>query len=251
MIGASVFGLGGTSSISALPVYQRLIRANMEDEVAKFAKRPKVKQDIAYFRAKMAELKTPEEFIKNPRLLTMALTGYGMESQAAYPARIKQVLMSDPDDKYSVANRMSDERYRVIAKDFDFFNQGTKQLNKPEFADYLVDRYLKVEYEKDAGNLNPALTDALYFRRTIQTYTKTAQLYGDIALFDVVKETLNIPNGVVTGPVSALTTRIERGFDIARVKEPGYVDKFVQRYLAMKSLGSQQSSGSLLSGMLA
>lgn len=245
--------LGGTANvrIPGIAVYSRLSKLNLDDEIAKFAKRQTIQKEITYFRSKIADLKSTDDFIKNPRLLNFALSAYGMESQAQYPARIKQVLMSDPADRYSVAQRMADERYRAIAVDFDFFNGGLAKFSNPAFMQFLESGYITAEYERDLGNLNPALSDAMYFRRTIGNLNKTQQLYGDNVLFDVVKEGLSIPNAAVTASVEQLTKRIEAGFDVTKAKDTAYVDKFVQRYLALKDSKAQQASGNLLLGLFA
>ena len=244
-------GVSGSSTFSALPLYARLAKSSREDEIAKFAKRPAVKIEVDNFRANIGKIQSPDAFIKNYRVLKFALTSYGMESQAQYPARVKQVLMSDPNDRYSVANRMTDERYRTMATDFSFATKGVEQLSSPDFADYLVQGYISNEYEKSLGDLNPVLTDAMYFRRKISSVTKIENFYGDNVMFEVVKEALAIPNAAVTASVPQLTARIARGFDVSRVKDAAYVDKFVQRYIAMKELAANKGTSSPLLGILA
>ena len=246
------FSLAGAAPVSALPIYNRVIRESPEVARANFAKRPQVKADIEYFRAKIGTVKSAEELVRNPRLISFALTVYGMESQANLQFRVKQVLMSDPDDRYSAAERMSDQRYRRMMQDFDMFRQGVGRLKETEFVDYLVDGYVTAEHEKDLGQRNPTLTDALYFRRKIKDVAKTSQLFGDFTMFDVVKETLNLPNAVVNLPPDQLAERVERGFDVKRIDEPGYVDRFVQRYLVVKQAKAQlQGKTNFLSGMFA
>jgi Protein of unknown function (DUF1217) len=241
--------LGSTARLPGIALFSRYTTGNLEAEIEKFAKRPNIKRQIEEFREGVAKLKTPEDFFKNYKVMKFALSAYGMESQVQYPARIKQVLMSDPDDRRSVANRMADERYRQIMVDFGFVKEGMANLQDPKYVDFLVNGFVTTEFEKDAGNLNPAVTEALYFRRKIGKLTKTNQLYADVQLFDVVKEALAIPSSAVNMPVKQLTEQVERGFDVTRVGDSAYVDKFIKRYLAMKDMGGQQASGSALIGI--
>jgi hypothetical protein len=248
-----MFGaLSNSMSLPGIALYGRLSKADPAEEMAKFAKRPEIAREIQYFRDTIGQLQNPDEFLKNRRLLGFALAAYNMESQVNYPGRLRQVVMSDPADRYSVANRMADDRYRQIAADFSFVNDGMESFKDPQYVEFLVQGYLTNEYEKDVGRLNPALTEAMYFRRKIGSLTRTSQLLGDIQLFDVVKEGLGIPNAAVLVSVERLTERIERGFDISRAQDPAYVDSFVKRYLAMKDLNAQGgSSGSALMGIFA
>lgn len=244
-----ISALGSTARISGIALYKRISSSNIEQEIAKFAERPLIKRKTEEFRAQVAEIETVDEFFKKYKVLQFALSAYGMESEARYPARIRQTMMSDPNDRYSVANRMADERYRQLAREFDFFNKGVDQLKDSNFVDYLVNGFVRNEFEKDAGTLNPDVTAALYFRRKAPQMTKTNQLYGDVQLFDVVKEALAIPSAAVNQPVAQLTARIERDFDVSRVGDKAYVDKFITRYLAMKDMNQQQSTSSTLTGI--
>jgi hypothetical protein len=236
--------LGSTSTrISGLTLYGRYTPERIEAEIERFAKRPNIKRQIDEFRAAVENLRTPEDFFKNYKALRFALSAYGMESQIEYPARIRQAMMSDPSDRFSVANRMSDERYRQVMVDFGFFQKGIANLKKPEFIEFIANGFIINEFEKEAGQLNPALTEALYFRRKIGQVQRTQQLYGDLQLFDVVKEALAIPNAAVNASIERLTERIEAGFDVKRVGERDYVEKFIKRYLAMKDMSSALQSG--------
>jgi hypothetical protein len=248
-----MFGaLSNSMSLPGIALYGRLSKADPAEEMAKFAKRPEIAREIQYFRDTIGQMQTPDDFLKNRRLLRFALSAYNMESQVDYPGRLRQVVMSDPQDRFSVANRMADDRYRQIAADFAFVTEGMDSFKDPQYIEFLVQGYLTNEYEKDVGKLKPALTDAMYFRRKIGSLSKTSQLYGDIQLFDVVKEGLGIPNSAVLASVERLTERIERGFDISRAQDPAYVDNFVKRYLAMKDMNAQGgASGSSLIGIFA
>lgn len=241
--------LGSTARLPGIALFSRYSTGNLEAEIEKFAKRPNIKRQIEEFRAGVAKLEKPEDFFKNYKVMKFALSAYGMESQVQYPARIKQVLMSDPDDRKSVANRMADQRYRQIMVDFGFVKEGMANLKNPDYIDFLANGFVITEFEKEAGNLNPALTDALYFRRKIGKITKTNQLFGDVQLFDVVKEALAIPSASVNQSAARLAAQIERGFDVNKVGDKAYVDTFIKRYLAMKDMGAQQSSGSSLVGI--
>jgi hypothetical protein len=241
-----------SSIFSAFPLYQSLTPERMATDKAKYAKQPNVQNEIAYFRAKVATIETPEAFIKDFRLLKFALSAYSMESQLQYPARIKQILMSDPLDSKALVNKMNDSSYRTLNQAFNFSAGGVENLKNKAFIDSLVTRYTQANYEQSLGEMNPALTDALYFERTIKNVKNGFQIIGDAVLFDVVKIALNIPNAAATGSVDRLKDWIERDFDLSKVADPAYINKMLKRYLVLKDVEQrQESSDNPLLGILA
>jgi Protein of unknown function (DUF1217) len=243
--------IGTASSVSAIPFFARLAKIPRGVSEAEFQKRPDIAKKIQNFRDQVANIEKVDDFFKNRRVLEFSLSAYGMEVETNYPARIKQVMMSSPEDRYSVANRMADERYRTLMKDFQFATEGVAKLKDPAFIDKIVKDYVTQQFEKVTGESNPALTDALYFQRKIGTLTRTSQLYGDPVMFSVVKEALSISDGAVAGSGSQLTSLIEKGFDVSKVGDTAYVDRFIQRYLAMKEIKAQASSSNPLLGIFA
>lgn len=236
---------------SAFPLYARLTPATLAAEKAKFAKRPTVQQEIAYFRERAATVKTPEDFTKNYRLMKFALDAYGLGTQIGYTARNKQILLSDRSDYASLVNRMKDPVYKELNAAFDFANRGVAKLTDPTFLNTLAQKYSEAKYEEDLGNLNPDLTNALYFERKIKNATSGYHIIGDPVLFDVVKTVLNIPNAAVVGSVERVKAWIERDFDLSRVSDPKYVQNIVKRYLVLKDVQANQGTTNPMLDMFA
>jgi len=241
----------GSLSFDALAMYQRFNPTTLAADQKRFAKRGDVKNEIAYFREKVAKVATPEEFMKDFRLMKFALSAFSMESQMDYPARIKQILMSDLNDDKALVNRMSDSRYRSLNRAFDFVNSGVQKLKSQSFIDSLVENYVANQHETSLSQLNPTLTDALYFERKIKTVTSGYQIIGDPVMFPVIKTALNIPNAAATGSVERLKDWIERDFDLKRVNDTAYVRGVVNKFLVLKDVQAKLAQGSPLLNMFA
>ena len=90
----------------------------------------RVKQGISaaaeakYFQSKIPTLASVDELIGDKRLLTYALTAFGIESRYASAAAIRNVLTSDLSDPASVANQMG-LRYQALAAAFTFDADGS------------------------------------------------------------------------------------------------------------------------------
>jgi len=238
-------------AVSGYAVFQSLTAEKIAIGQAKLAKSGVVKGDIEHFRAKVAKCKTPDDFLKDYRLLKFALTAYSMEDQIQYPARIKQIFKDDPSDRTALVNRMTASGYKELNADFAFFSKGVKNLQDPKFIDKVVKKYEQSQYEISLGNTNPALTDALYFQRKISGVTNGYQIIGDPVLFAVAKTALNIPQAAVTGDVKRLKQWIENKIDLKKVSQPAYVKKIVDRFLVLKDVETRQTSGGGLLDMFA
>lgn len=244
--------VSGVGILSGFPLYQRLTQATRDAEAVKFAKRPNMQAEIEYFRSKVATFETPEDFLKDRRALQFALVAFDMDGQLQYPARIKQILLSDISDPASLVNRMSDSRYKTINNAFNFTGLGVAKLSNASFIDSIVSRYTQNSYEVNLGEMSPHIPDALYFERAIKGITSAYQIIGDPVLFDVVKVALNIPNAAVTGSIERLAEWVERDFDLSKVRDSTYIKKIVDRYLVLKDVEArQESSDNPLLGMFA
>jgi len=242
----------GSFQIPASGLYQRLAKGDPAKQAAQFAQNPAVKKEIEYFRQKAATIKTPEEFFKDQRLMKFALSAYSLEAEQQFPARIKQVMTSDPKDPKALANRMADPRYRDINKDFAFGQTGTANLKLTKFVDKVVEKYVTNEYEKKLGEQNPALREAAYFKRTIGNVTDVYQILGDKVLRGVVFSTLGVPAEVANQSVEKQADLVKKGFKLDKVKDKLYVDNFLKRFVAASDRQqAQESATNFSSGNIA
>jgi Protein of unknown function (DUF1217) len=238
-------------AVSGYTLFKTLTPANMAAGQARLAKSGVVKADIDYFRANIGKVKTPDEFLKDYRLLKFALTAYQMEDQLNYPARIKQILKDNPNDSASLVNRMTNATYKTMNADFNFFRGGVAKLSDKAFIDQLVSKYASAQYQTTVSNGNSNVADALYFRDKIGSISNTYQIIGDAVLFGVVKTALNIPNAAVTGDVKRLKQWIEGKLDMKKLKDSTYVGKLLDRFLVLKDVETRKASGGGLLDMFA
>lgn len=244
-----VDGIGGFQ-IPASALYQRLAKSDPAKQAAQHAQNPQVKKEIDYFRQKAATVKSVDEFFKDPRLLKFALSAYSLESEQQYPARIKEIMTSDPKNPKALANRMLDPRYKEINKDFQLGQLGVTNLKLTSFVDKVVSKYTTNEYEKKLGEQNPALREAAYFKRKIGEVKDVYQILGDKALRAVVFDTLAIPAEVANQSLEKQAALVTRGFKLDKVNDKTYVDNFLKRFVATRDRMQAQEAaqGSFSSG---
>ncbi len=227
-------------SVPGYALFKSLTPEKIEAGRVRFAKSGAVSSEVDYFRARAAACETPDDFVKNYRLLRFALTAYSMEDQLRFPARIKQILKDDPGKESALVNRMKSEGYKEINADFAFATEGVKKLQDPAFIDKVVRKFQQAQYETSLGNANPALSDALYFQRKIGKVKSTYEIISDPVLFNVTRVALDIPNAAVSGDVRRMKKWIDAKLDVTKLGDPAYAGKLVDRFLALSDIKARK-----------
>jgi hypothetical protein len=208
----------GLAPISALPVFQRIIKKDGAEMEEKFAKTKPVQKEIDYFREKVKELKSPEDLFKNRRLMQFVLSAYSMDDELQYMGRMKKILLSKLTDVNSLAQKMADPRFREINQDLLMGDFGVNVLKSSSMVEKLVDRYITNEYEKDLGNQNPALREASYFLRKIGTVNSSLDILGDKILRSVTTYTLGLPDEIAFQSIQRQQQLIDKRIDVTKFK---------------------------------
>ena len=212
------------SGVSAALSFQ-MLQKNPTQQIAQFGQTAQIMREVDYFKKKAGSLTSMDGLIKDRRLMTFALSAFSLDDEAKYPARLKKVLESDLDDKASLANRLSDNRYREIAAAFDFANSGMNKLQDAAFLEELSQKYVLNEFEKALGNNNPALREATYFLRNIGNITSPYEILGDSVLRSVVTFTLNLPQQIAVQSVESQARLIEGRLDLGKFQDAGSTNR--------------------------
>lgn len=205
------------SGVSAALSFQ-MLQKNTSQQIEQFGKTAQVMREVDYFKKKAGSLNSMDDLIKDRRLMNFVLSAFSLEAEAQYPARLKKVLESDLDDTGSLANRLSDNRYREIAGAFEFAKNGMDKLKDAAFLEELSQKYVLNEFEKALGNNNPALREATYFLRNIGNVTSPFEILGDSVLRSVVTFTLNLPQQIAVQSVETQARLITGRLDLDKFK---------------------------------
>jgi len=172
-IGA-LFGGGGTSlpTIPALATFKSLVKTE-NLEIQKYSKTAPVQKDLKYFQDKIGKVTSVDQLVKDPRLLKVLATAYGVEDDLNAPAKLKAVLTSDLSDTSSFANRLIDPRYKKFASAFDTKVNGMSRFKNAQVISDTVTKYVSNAYEKSLGDKNPAL------RAVTLSFKRLGQAPGD------------------------------------------------------------------------
>jgi hypothetical protein len=229
----SLTGAGDTQQpVMPAMLGYRMVEASFDKQQAAFRNSAPVKREIDYFKTAIAKVTSADDLVKDYRLFRFVLSAYGLDSQIDAKAFMKKVLAQDPNDTDSLSNKLVDSRYQAIAKAFNFYNVGNANVKKASFIDGLVDKYVTAEFEKSTERNNPGVRLALYFKRMAPSITSWYQIMGDKPLYEVVRTALQIPPAGSQTGVESQAKVLEKRIGLANLKDPKFLESFINRFLA-------------------
>jgi hypothetical protein len=89
----------------------------------------------AYFRANIGQVKSVDGLMADKRLLSYAMSAYGLDASTVSRDRVRSMLLGGVTDPYSPANLSSDKRYAAFVTAFDFADFGEATTSRAEVLD--------------------------------------------------------------------------------------------------------------------
>lgn len=94
------------------------------------ADKPAVKTASEYYAANIGNVTSIQDFVGNYRLLSYALSAYGLGNEVNSTALVTQVLEGGVSSSNSLANTLSNPNWAKFAAAFDFVGQGVLQSRR-------------------------------------------------------------------------------------------------------------------------
>jgi len=239
-LGTGMQSASGADAIAALNAAEQ----NQAKKIATTAKEPEVARDIAAFRAGVAKAKTAAALLADPAVMKVLLTANGLGDQIPYVALAKKALLSNLADSNSLANKLGDPRWKSVAQTYNFAARGLAIISNPKVLNTLSDAYAEVSWRHSLDTTTPGLSDALTFRAQAHTVTSVDQILGDPVLRRVVTTALGLPLELAVQPLPTQELAISTRLDIAKLKDPKFVETFAQRYLIAAAANAAATAGS-------
>ena len=217
--------------LSTLASYQ-LISKNLTKWQAMTKAQPQVATATKYYQQNIGSVKSIDDFLKNDRLFDYAMTAFGLGDMSYAKGMMRKVLEGGITDKSSLANKMSDPKFKAFATAFDFAGKGAAAVTSATAAADVVNKYIVQTTESDAGDQNDGVRLALYFQRNASKITNAYQVLADRALLTVVQTALGIPSGASLQDIDTQAKTINAKMNLKDLQDPAKVQKFVQRFAA-------------------
>ena len=230
---STVYGGGGAGGSSGQNPILALASAERNEtaEVKQTAKQTDVATTMAAFTKAVGKAKNVKDLLANPAVMNVLLTANGMTDQIGYTALATRVLTSNLKDPKSLANTMSDPRWKTLAQTYDFATNGLKAIQNPKVLAAIAQGYAQITWENAQDSVTPGLSNALAFKAQASTVKSVDQILGSSLLRTVVTTALGIPQQLAFQSLTTQEQVIRNGLDIKKLQDPKFVETFVKRYL--------------------
>jgi len=208
---------------------------------------PAVKSATAYYQANIVKVTSIKEFVGNYRLLSYALDAFGLGDQINAKALITQVLEGGVTNPKSLANTLSDSRWKAFATAFNFTGQGASSVSSSSAVKTTTGDYVEQQLESDQGAQDVGVQLALYFQRVAPTVSNEYGILADPNLLEVAQTIFGLSPTTSATDVDAQAKALSKLMPISDLQDPKTRQKLTERFTAMYDLTYGPASGSTAS----
>ena len=227
--------------VGTVTSYQQ-IASNLEKSLVKMMQRADVKHECDYFLANIGNITSIDAFIKDDQLFGFAMTAFGLKDMIYGKAFMRKVLSEGLDGEDSFAMQLADTRFREFAEAFNFARLGPTATATDLAQRGTVDRFVRMQLEIEAGELDEGLRLALYFRRKAASVTSVYGLMGDSTLYRVLQTALGLPAAYSSAEIDKQAAIISSKLDIEDFKNSAKLEAFVATFVAKWQTANGDSS---------
>lgn len=211
----------------------KLLTQNIDKSLARVRAAPDVNRETDYYLATIGKIKTIEGFLANDRVFSYAMKAFGLKDMIYAKAFVKKVLTDGIDSAQSFTNQLTDPRFKELATAFNFKSLGTTTTIFERAQKGVVDKYLQVKLEEQAGSSNEGVRLALYFRRKAPDITTAYSILGDSALYKVAQVALGLTPSSNANNLDVQAEIIKNKIDLENLDDPAVLNKFLTRFTTL------------------
>jgi hypothetical protein len=209
-----------------------------------------VKAETAYYLANVSKLESIDDLMADKRLLSFALSSYGLDPVTERPELVRQMLEGGVSDPASPANKLTDKRYAGFVTAFNFMEHGEKTTTFASAQRPSIDKYMRQTLEENAGQDNEGVRLALYFERKAPTVTSFYGVLADPALAKVARTLLSLPDSFATADIDKQVQLFESRLDIEDFSDPEALSKLMTRFTSLWEVANPTATPQSLATVL-
>ena len=231
-----------TTTSAYLAVAQNLPRYQ-----AMTAAEPAVKTATAYYEANIGSVTSIQDLVGNYRLLSYALNAYGLGDQINATALITKVLEGGVSNPKSLANTLTDSRWKAFAAAFNFAGNGAASVSAPSAVQTTSNDYVEQQLESDQGAQDVGVQLALYFQRVAPTVTNEFGILADPNLIQVAQTIFGLSPATSATNINTQAQTLSKLMPVSDLQDPAKLKQLTERFTAMYDLTYGPSSGATTS----
>jgi len=218
----------------------RLIANSLDASLERIAGQPDVKREADHYLSRIENIGTIDAFLADDRVYRFAMQASGLDDMIYAKAFMRKVLEEGVESPDSFANQLADTRFRDFARRFNFHSYGATATTFTRARQGVVDDYLRLRLEKQAGESNEGVRLALYFQRKAGTIHSGYDILADRALLKVAETILGYP--LSRGNIDHNARLVEKTLDLPHLGQPGALDRLLSRFATMWEMNGASAS---------
>jgi hypothetical protein len=212
---------------------------SIENNLARYqnmiASEPAVKTATAYYAANIGNVKSISDLVNNYRLLSYALSAYGLGDQVNNKALVTKVLEGGYTSSKALANTLSNANWKKFAQAFDFLGSGASSISTSSAVSTTEAAYGEQQLESQQGQQDVGVQLALYFQRVAPTITSAYGVLGDKNLLEAFQTIFGVTLNS-NGNIDANAAIIDRTMPIKDLQDPTKLKQLTARFTAQYTL---------------
>ena len=220
---------------------------NLTRYQAMTAAEPAVKTATAYYQANIGKVTSIQDFVGNYRLLSYALDAYGLGNQINAKALITKVLEGGVTNPKSLANTLTDSRWKAFATAFNFVGEGASSVSSASAVKTTTADYVEQQLESDQGAQDVGVQLALYFQRVAPTIASEYGILADPNLLEVAQTIFGLSASTSATNIDAQAKALSKLMPISDLQDPKKLQQLTERFTAMYDLTYGPGSGATTS----
>jgi hypothetical protein len=220
----------------------RLVDQTRDRELERIAGAFEHRKGIEAFQERIGKVVSVDDLMADRELYVFVMKAFDLEDQIFGKALVSKILKSDPDDKTSLINKMTDPRFKELHKTLDFKFGGTVNFNtlSSDWRDKMVSRYLETQFINRQSEQNPVVGAVLDFRRKIGGVNNWFDVLKDKQLSVTMRTALGIPASAAKLDIDRQAAMFEAKIPLAKLKDPAEVAKLERKYMIIESANNPQ-----------
>ncbi|EPX82613.1 DUF1217 domain-containing protein [Salipiger mucosus] len=119
----------------------QVLQSTMDDQRRAFNSSAEIQRADDYFRENIGAVDTPEDLVNDRRLLSVALSAFGLGDKIDSKYLVQRILSEEVDAEGALATSLNDGRFTALANAFDFEKTTTFRTQEDGFADAILASY--------------------------------------------------------------------------------------------------------------
>ncbi len=206
------------------------------------AQTPAVKSAVAAYEARIGDVKSIDDFLRDRRVFAFAMTAYGLADKIDAKALMRKVLEGGVDDAKSLAHTLTDSRILAFAKAFDFHGKGAAAVTAADATQSVTTAYVRQALEAKEGASDKGVQLALYFARKAPDIKSVYDVLADKNLLTVVQTTLGISPMTAAQSVDRQAANLKKALVLADFSDPAKLQSFINRFAAQYDISNAQTA---------